>query len=360
MHSVLSRVAFCGTDYSGRINKLAHHFLLTHDEKELPIGPARMLKEMERLELFAKRWEKKPEALASRRLNELLAGVEPNQPHPAQAWAQLGDAGWAGELARAFRTNKKIPAYIIFEPGMEILPLYEESLALLPPQERWHVCFSTYYTSLPPNADCHWRAVLAGTQAAKEISRYPQAVVIDITKPLPPAPDNEFTQAAMTGAVVYAAQGSQPAGENVSRASAAPSAIEEKIRKARERIREAEPIEISEYETAKIKSLQYLPDNRRKTPLALTVALGVIAAILLVTNAVTFREMKESEVNAVSRQEQLDKELASAKADKEKVKKEPADVQEQLPETGGAPADPKADADTAAENTCQRKMDLSR
>jgi len=292
MHSVLSRVAFCGTDYSGRINKIAHHFLLTDDEK-LPVGPARMLKEMERLELLAKRWEKKPEALASRRLNELLAGVEPGEPQPAQAWAQLGNAGWAGELARAFRTNKKIPAYLIFEPGMDVLPLYEESLALLPPQERWQVCFSTYYTSLPPGADCHWRAVLAGTQAAKEASRYPQAVVIDITKPLPPAPENEFTQAAMTGAVVYAAQGSQPAGAKTQSASDAKSGeIDEKIRRARERMREAEPIEISEYETAKIKSLQYLPNDRRKTPLALTIALGVIAAILLVTNAVTFRQLK--------------------------------------------------------------------
>jgi hypothetical protein len=195
--SVLSRVAFCGADYSGRTNKIAHHFLLERGE-EMPNGPAWMIMAMAR-GLFVAGWNSEPQDLPKRALRGIIA-TEPRPAEPARTWhAATGDAGWAGVLVQAFRENPKVPAFVIFKPGTDLLPLFEESLALLPPEERWQVGFATYYTALPAGCQYHWRGVLAGSAAAKEIARFPNAVVIDLTAPLGQAAGNEYTDAARTG-----------------------------------------------------------------------------------------------------------------------------------------------------------------
>ena len=203
--SVLSRVAFCGADYSGRTNKIAHHFGLSIAE-QMRGGPGWMLARMAEKKLFREEWTgQASSALPARDLRALLPDL-PVPPRPANAWAKQGDAGWAGMLAKAFhddRASRKVPAYVMYKPGQEILPLFEESLAVLPEGERWQVCFSTYYsTMLPPDCHYHWRGVLAGSSAAKELMRFPNALVIDLTKPLPRAEDNRYTVAARDGHVV--------------------------------------------------------------------------------------------------------------------------------------------------------------
>jgi len=55
MRSVLSRIAFAGAGYSGRSNKIAHHFLLDRHE-QLPIGPAAMMLQMEKEGRFRSAW----------------------------------------------------------------------------------------------------------------------------------------------------------------------------------------------------------------------------------------------------------------------------------------------------------------
>jgi hypothetical protein len=198
--SVLSRIAFSGADYSGRTNKIAHHVLLEHGE-QLPNGPAWMLMEMAR-EVFVAGYSGEPRNLPKRDLRTLLP-TEPRPPEPATTWqSQTGDAGWAGMLVNAFRENPKVPAFVIFSPGQELLPLFEESLALLPPEERWQVAFATYYTALPAGCQYHWRGIIAGSPATKEIQRFPNATVLDLTTALGRAPDNTFTQAARTGTVL--------------------------------------------------------------------------------------------------------------------------------------------------------------
>ena len=143
--SVLSRIGFCGADYSGRTNKIAHHVMLEHGE-QLPGGPAWMLMELAQGTLVAG-YSGEPKNLPKR---DLRAAI-PQAPEPtgvAAAWQErTGDAGWGGLLAKAFRENPKAPAFVIFPPGQDLLPLFEESLSLLPPQERWQVGFATYYTS---------------------------------------------------------------------------------------------------------------------------------------------------------------------------------------------------------------------
>lgn len=194
--SVLSRVAFCGADYSGRTNKIAHHFLLSAQE-QLAAGPAAMMLALREAGLFHTEWTEAPRQLHQRDLRQLQPRTTDNG-----AWARYGDAGWAGVLARAFGANRKIPSYVVFRPGLDLLPLFVESLAVLPPELRWQVHFATYYSTMPPGCNYHWRGVVAGSPAAKEMGRFPNATVIDLTQPLGTPPEDAFTQAARQGRVV--------------------------------------------------------------------------------------------------------------------------------------------------------------
>ena len=208
MRSVLSRIAFAGADYSGRTNKIAHHVLLERGE-QLPGGPAWMMMAMAS-GVFVAGWEAEPKHLDKRSMASILSN-EPRPPEPATTWeAVTGDTGWGGALAQAFRTNPKVPAYVVFEPGQELLPLFEESLALLPPEERWQVAFATYYTTLPAGCHYHWRGVVAGSRAAQEVRRFPNATVIDLTSALGPAADSPFTEAARTGQVLPPREAARP------------------------------------------------------------------------------------------------------------------------------------------------------
>ena len=194
-HSVLSRIGFAGADYSGRTNKVAHHVMLERGEA-LPQGPAWMLMTQG---VFIAAWNREPGNLPRRSPWTAVAG-QPRPPEPATTWAAMtGDAGWGGLLAKAVRESPKTLAFVVFRPGQELLPLFEESMALLPPEERWQVCFATYYTSLATGSECHWRGILAGSPAAKELARFPNATVIDLTAPLGAAPDNPYTEAARAG-----------------------------------------------------------------------------------------------------------------------------------------------------------------
>ena len=55
------------------------------------------------------------------------------------------------------------PVLLIYPPGTDVLSLLAESLALLPPECRWDVTFSSYYTRLPAGVDCQWRGLVAGS-----------------------------------------------------------------------------------------------------------------------------------------------------------------------------------------------------
>jgi hypothetical protein len=193
--SVLSRVAFAGPDYSQRSNKFAHHIVLEPNE-QTPAGPAWVLRQPGVMEV---QWPAEPEMLPAGRA--IPAGDRPALP--CKAWKRaIGDAGWAGVLADSFRANPARPAYLIFGPGAELLPLIEEALALLPESMRWQVTFSTYFTDLPIGATCAWRCLVAGSPQAIEVQRAgARALVIDLTAPPGPAPDGPLTDAARTGRV---------------------------------------------------------------------------------------------------------------------------------------------------------------
>jgi hypothetical protein len=191
-YHVLSRVADYGLDYSQRGNKLAHHVALETSE-QTPGGPASVLDEAGNMEST---WDGRPRLIPSGR--RLRAASHP--PAVCTAWQNMtGDAGWAGMLAESFLANAERQAYIVFEPGMDLLPLMTEAIALLPAERRWDVTFSTYFTSLPPGVSCTWRCVLSGSPEAEQARKFAKALHIDLCQPVPPAVGGSLVQAARTG-----------------------------------------------------------------------------------------------------------------------------------------------------------------
>jgi hypothetical protein len=189
---VLSRVSAAGSDYTQRSNKFAHHVVL--EPKELvPAGPAALLAAVGFMESA---WEGEPRVIDSAR--QLPTVDAP--PAVCDNWrSATGDAGWAGVLAEtATKVSSQIAA-VIFQPGMDTLALVAEALGLLPVPLRWQVTFSTYFTKLPPDVECQWRFVLAGSPEAKAVERSRQALVINLCTPPGRAPDGPWVEAARTG-----------------------------------------------------------------------------------------------------------------------------------------------------------------
>jgi hypothetical protein len=191
-YSVVSRVGPAGLDYSDRTNLFAHHVVL--DANELPRGgPAWLLRQPG---FMAAAWDGNVRFLAAGR--PLPAG-DP-APAPCRAWQQAaGDAGWAGVVAEAFVHDPGRVAYLLFDPGLDPLPLVAEALSLLPPDVRWDVTFSTYYTGLPQGLACAWRCVPRGSAEAAQGSRLPGVLLVNLGTALGPAAGGKLVEQARTG-----------------------------------------------------------------------------------------------------------------------------------------------------------------
>jgi GTPase-associated protein 1, N-terminal domain type 2/GTPase-associated protein 1, middle domain len=190
--NVLSRIGPAGLDYSGRPNKYAHHVVLEGTERS-EAGPAWLLSQPSFMEGA---WEGEP--------REIPAGRTPpqgdHQPGVATAWRSLvGDGGWAGLLAETFLTDPRRTVFLVFRPGMDLLPLFVEALALLPFSRRWEVDFSTYFSPLPQGITCAWRGVLDGSDEAKNARRLPNAVFFDLCHLLGRAEGDALVHLARTG-----------------------------------------------------------------------------------------------------------------------------------------------------------------
>ncbi|APW60109.1 hypothetical protein [Paludisphaera borealis] len=192
LSSVLSRVSFAGLDYTERSNKYAHHVVVDPSERPTA-GPAWLLSQPGFMDHS---WQGEPRLLSSGR-------PVPQGDHPggvAHAWETVtGDAGWAGALAESFLAAPGRPAFLVFDPGQDLLSLFVEALALIPPEKRWDVEFNTYFTQLPQGLTCAWRGVVAGTPLAKQAARTPGALVIDLRAALGQAQGGPLVDQARTG-----------------------------------------------------------------------------------------------------------------------------------------------------------------
>ncbi|MEL6105941.1 MAG: hypothetical protein AAFU85_07890 [Planctomycetota bacterium] len=159
--SVLSLVCAYGTDYSGRPNKLAHHVLL--DANEYPsAGPAWLM-----LQSFMRRdWFGQCETPST-------GPVIPRGDQNARicsAWKSVyDDAGWGGVVAEAMLSGETKPLWVVYaiEHRDVLLELMNESISLIPAEQRWRATFNTYAANIPPDVECKIRCVPAGTEEAK-------------------------------------------------------------------------------------------------------------------------------------------------------------------------------------------------
>lgn len=190
---VVSRIADSGLDYSRRTNMIAHHLIVLPEEM-VRTDPGALAAAPD---TFVDQWNSEPVQLPDRSVSPA-----PLVPGPCRQWAELtGDAGWGGILASAGTTR---PVVLVYRPGQSILPLMNEALALLPQSERWKVGFSTFYQKLPPGVVCQWKGVLAGSPEAAVASAFPNALILNCTKPFPslnPTTETEqyYVEAARTG-----------------------------------------------------------------------------------------------------------------------------------------------------------------
>ncbi len=191
-YHVLSRVAAAGLDHTQRNNKLAHHVVL--DAVELPAaGPAWLLSQPGFMETS---WDGIPKVVPTGRKPPLANA----SAVVCRAWNKVtGDAGWGGVLAETAIKGTGGSVTLIFRPGMDLLALIAESLALLPPERRWDVTFSTYFTGLPPGIDCQWRCLLDGTPEVDAPKRSPLDRMIDFCSPLGRPPNGAYVKAARNG-----------------------------------------------------------------------------------------------------------------------------------------------------------------
>jgi hypothetical protein len=190
--SVLSRIGPAALDYSGRPNKYAHHMVLEPPERPEG-GPAWLLSQPG---FMLGAWEGEPGEVAAGR----TVPQGDRRPGVATAWQALsGDGGWAGVLAETFLADPRRTVFLVFRPGMEILSLFGEALALLPASRRWDVDFSSYLSQLPQGVTCAWRGVLEGSDDAKNALRLPNAVVIDLCQAMGQAEGGALVHMARTG-----------------------------------------------------------------------------------------------------------------------------------------------------------------
>ncbi len=192
-YHVLSRVANAGLDYSGRSNRFAHHLVLSADSLP-PSGPAWLLQQPGVMETA---WDGRIEIIRTRR----VLPVMDIPPAPCKYWESLtGDAGFAATLLEAFLTTPPKTVCILAPVGVDILKLFGECIALLPPPLRWDVTFTTFFVGLPPEVECIWRGVIVGTPEADAARRRHGLLLLDLTtKSLPHPRDQKLVEAARQG-----------------------------------------------------------------------------------------------------------------------------------------------------------------
>lgn len=194
IYHVVSRIGDPGMDYSGRSNKIAHHLALTSAElKRFPDGPSPLFSDDS---FWHESWDSDPETLESSRFprstREVVDGFS--------MWDEVfGDAGWAGILGHGVADGMKSVSVIVPETE-STLTLLNEALQLVPPEDRWKVCFSTYYSRHVSGMQCHWRFVLDGTSEARKLRARVQGLLIDPIGSAGRLPEgNPFVEAARNG-----------------------------------------------------------------------------------------------------------------------------------------------------------------
>lgn len=194
---ILFRTCFNGVDHTQRSNKLASFLILNGDEcKQAQGGPASLyhlpgLFKDASWKIVSELYDKQKDIPAT----NPVTGI-------AQKWKEVtGDAGWAGYLAESFIESPQRNVYIVFDPlkHKTLDEMLNESLALIPAEQRWNVTFNTYLSLLPAGMSCLWRCCTSDSQILLQAHRNPSNIVIDLTKEIGKAPDSKYAEYARSG-----------------------------------------------------------------------------------------------------------------------------------------------------------------
>ena len=129
--------------------------------------------------------------------NDQIALVAPPTT-PCPKWQELtGDAGWGGVLTETVFTEQ--PVVLIYKPGQNILPLFVEALALVPPNFSWRATFCTCFSVLSDTILYQWKGVIAGSEQAKTLTKDLNNLVIDLTVPMGEALMGKYVDFARHG-----------------------------------------------------------------------------------------------------------------------------------------------------------------
>ena len=198
--SVLTRIGPSGLDYTARPNKYAHHVVLQANEHPIG-GPAWLLTQPDFMQAG---WTGEPRELSFGR----IPPQGDQEPGAARAWQSLtDDGGWAGVLAESFLADPKRLVFLTFQPGTDLLALFVEAIALLPPSRRWEVGFSTYFSQVPQGVTCAWRGVLESSDEAHKARQLTNSLFLGLCRPLGRAEGGALVHLARTGQPIEESSG---------------------------------------------------------------------------------------------------------------------------------------------------------
>ncbi|MDR1925871.1 MAG: hypothetical protein LBQ66_16005 [Planctomycetaceae bacterium] len=194
---VVSRVADCGNDYSGRTNRIAHHLIIDEiDCRQLSCGPAAVLLQAG---LFRSQWNEPAQELPRGRVIQNPAVTIKK----CVLWERYcGDAGWAGVVAE--RVERGDPISLIFEAETRanMLMLLGEAFAILTPEIRWRTTFSTLFmkSQEPPSQNkIQIKCILANSAEAAFAKLTPNTLVLDLRQYQIEVPKGKYVEQARTG-----------------------------------------------------------------------------------------------------------------------------------------------------------------
>jgi hypothetical protein len=193
---VVSRIAACMPDYTGRSNYLAHHAFLTSQEvAACKAGPAALAATPGFLET---QWQGEARFLPVR----AAPAVMDRGPTTSAIESAGIDPGWAGALADRLRDRNMRQTFLVYSPGTNILGIVGDVLADLSPEERWQATFATHATKNFPGlgVECRLQCVVAGTPYAQDVlKRFPSDAFNLANLPSPPARVQRPRTAAAAG-----------------------------------------------------------------------------------------------------------------------------------------------------------------
>ncbi len=152
---LVTQVAPCGLDYSGRANRIAHHVLIPPSELEA-VNPAAVLAHFHFLSSFQGTPRYSPDP------------PEVDLAAPAGgAWAAAGLAGWDRDMAGLLRDQPATKRLLVLPAETPLRPLLAELLQHLDPPMRWRLGVASGLDANSAWDEGVGLRVLAGGEAAQ-------------------------------------------------------------------------------------------------------------------------------------------------------------------------------------------------